>query len=133
MIKIVFGISAVVASFVLADSLTCNQCSLGLVGFCLNPGSLVCMGNSSSCFTGKATFPSISAFPGFNSQGCMANALCGNTTTSTILGATYTTTTTCCSTNLCNPVVMSGAPSAKLTITTALGAALMASLWGSML
>uniref|UniRef100_A0A6Q2WSC5 UPAR/Ly6 domain-containing protein n=1 Tax=Esox lucius TaxID=8010 RepID=A0A6Q2WSC5_ESOLU len=131
--KIIFGIVAVVASFMLAESLTCNKCSFGLLGVCLNPSATVCATNTSACFTGLATFPSLTSFSGFNSQGCMENALCGNSTSGTILGATYNVITPCCNTNLCNPVTTSGAASVKLTVTTVIGAALVASLWGCML
>ncbi|XP_035650875.1 uncharacterized protein LOC118399155 [Oncorhynchus keta] len=130
--KIAFGILAVVASFMLVESLTCNKCDVGLVGVCLNAADHVCTTNTSRCFTGKATFPSLSTFLGFNTQGCLEGAMC-NTTVDTLMGATYTTVRTCCDTNKCNPVTISGATSAKLSVTAALGAALVASVWGRML
>ncbi|KAJ8355054.1 hypothetical protein AAFF_G00104110 [Aldrovandia affinis] len=49
-----------------------------------------------NCYTGKAAFPSISGFLGFNTQGCLASASCNSTTNGTILGATYLMTRTCC-------------------------------------
>ncbi|XP_010898764.1 sperm acrosome membrane-associated protein 4 [Esox lucius] len=131
--KTIFGIVAVAATFMLAEALTCNNCNFGLMGFCLTPRSTVCTTNTSTCFTGKAAFPSLPSFSGFNSQGCMENALCTNSTSGTILGATYTITTTCCNTTLCNPVTTSGAASVKLTVTTVIGAAMVASMWGCML
>ncbi|XP_014032463.1 sperm acrosome membrane-associated protein 4 [Salmo salar] len=131
--KIIFGVLAVVASFMLAESLTCNKCDVGLVGVCLNAADQVCTTNTSRCFTGRATFPSLTTFLGFNTQGCLESAMCNNTTNATLLGATYTTVRTCCDTNKCNPVTISGATSAKLSVTAAFGAALVASVWGSML
>ncbi|KAM9418160.1 uncharacterized protein ACWYII_021865 [Salvelinus alpinus] len=131
--KIVFGILAVVASFMLAESLTCNKCNVGLMGVCLNPTDQSCPTNT-SCFTGRATFPSLTTFLGFNTQGCLENAKCNITNTNeTLLTVSYTTVTTCCDTNKCNPIIISGATSAKLSVTAALSAALVASVWGSML
>uniref|UniRef100_A0A8C7H5W6 UPAR/Ly6 domain-containing protein n=1 Tax=Oncorhynchus kisutch TaxID=8019 RepID=A0A8C7H5W6_ONCKI len=119
-----------VVSFVkfLMESLTCNKCDVGLVGVCLNAADQVCTTNTSRCFTGKAS----NTFLGFNTQGCLEGAMC-NTTDATLMGATYTTVRTCCDTNKCNPVTISGATSAKLSVTTALSATLVASVWGSML
>ncbi|KAJ8000401.1 hypothetical protein DPEC_G00204440 [Dallia pectoralis] len=131
--KLVFVIMALVASVMLAESLTCNQCSVGLVGLCLKPSTIVCTTNTSSCFTGKGTFPSVPLFSGFNSQGCLENVLCNNSTNTILLGATFTTTTLCCNTTQCNPVTFSGASSVKLTVSTAIGAALVASMWSCML
>ncbi|KAK6323590.1 hypothetical protein J4Q44_G00059290 [Coregonus suidteri] len=135
--KIIFGILAVVASFMLAESaskfsltsLTCNKCSVGLLGVCMNAADEVCITNKSSCFTGRATFPSLTSFVGFNTQGCLESIMCNTTTNATLLGATYTSVKTCCDSNKCNPVTISGATSAKLSVTTALGAALVASVW----
>ncbi|KAG7225452.1 hypothetical protein INR49_027446 [Caranx melampygus] len=132
--KVLFGIIAVVASFILADSLTCNKCSFGLIGFCLNSAEQECSTNSSVCFTGRASFPSLSDFVGFNSQGCLDDSTgCNMTTNATLLGVSFQTTTECCSTDKCNPVTLSGAPSTKMTLTAAIGAAVLASVWGSIL
>jgi len=134
MARILFGIIAVVASVMLADSLTCNKCSVGLLGYCLNQADVACTENSTEvCFTGKATFPSISGFNGFNSQGCMMPTGCNATTNSTLMGITYQTQIECCSTDKCNPVTLSGAPTTKLSLTAALGAAVLASFWGTMM
>ncbi|XP_078146593.1 uncharacterized protein LOC144542896 [Centroberyx gerrardi] len=131
--RIVFGIIAAVASFMLVESLTCNKCSVGLFGYCLNSADVTCSTNTSVCFTGRATFPSLSEFQGFNTQGCREPSGCNATTNSTLLGATVQTTVECCSTDRCNPVQLSGAPSTKLSLTAALAAAALASVWGSML
>ncbi|KAM9415064.1 uncharacterized protein ACWYII_024128 isoform 1-T2 [Salvelinus alpinus] len=135
--KIIFGILAVASSFMPAESaskfglvsLTCNKCSVGLLGVCMNAADEVCVTNTSSCFTGRATFPSLTTFVGFNTQGCLESAMCNTTTNATLLGTTYTSVKACCNSNKCNPVTISGATSAKLSVTTALGAALVASVW----
>ncbi|CAB1351317.1 unnamed protein product, partial [Coregonus sp. 'balchen'] len=96
-------------------SLTCNKCSVGLLGVCMNAADEVCITNKSSCFTGRATFPSLTSFVGFNTQGCLESIMCNTTTNATLLGATYTSVKTCCDSNKCNPVTISGATSAKLS------------------
>ncbi|KAM9339917.1 uncharacterized protein ABDE67_015642 [Symphorus nematophorus] len=131
--KIVFGIIAAVASLMLVDSLTCNQCSYGLAGFCLSNSEVSCSTNTSVCFTGKASFPSVSTSVGFNTQGCREPDGCNMTTNATLIGVTYTTQIDCCSTDKCNPVQVSGAPSTKMTLAAAIGAAALASMWSSML
>ncbi|XP_012686858.2 alpha-elapitoxin-As2a-like [Clupea harengus] len=128
---LLFALLGLVASFYLADSLTCNKCSFGLVGFCLSSSEETCVGNDTSCFTGKATFPSVSSFSGFNTQGCLATSFCTDALNGTILGVTYEVAFTCCSTDKCNPTVVSGAPSAYISTTVALTAALVASVCGS--
>ncbi|XP_035537337.1 alpha-elapitoxin-As2a-like [Morone saxatilis] len=129
--RIVLAVVAVIASFMLVDSLNCNKCSYGLLGFCISSSEITCSTNTSVCFTGKASFSSISV--GFNTQGCREPAGCNATVNSTLLGVDYTTKIDCCSTDKCNPVQISGAPSSKMTLTAALGVAVLASLWGSML
>uniref|UniRef100_A0AAQ5YXY8 UPAR/Ly6 domain-containing protein n=1 Tax=Amphiprion ocellaris TaxID=80972 RepID=A0AAQ5YXY8_AMPOC len=132
--RILFGIIAAVASFMLVDSLTCNTCSFGLIGICLNSGEETCSTNSSVCFTGKATFSSLQSFSGFNSQGCLADAsTCNATTNATLLGVTYQTQIECCSTDKCNPLTLSGAPSAKMSLTAAVSVAVLASMFGNMM
>ncbi|KAJ8373159.1 hypothetical protein AAFF_G00270650 [Aldrovandia affinis] len=111
-------------------ALTCNECSVGILGRCLIPDSVECDASMPNCYTGKAAFPSISEFLGFNTQGCLDSASCNSTTNGTILGAAYTVTRTCCATDNCNPVV-SGAGSVQLSLTAAASAALVATVWGS--
>ncbi|KAG7324626.1 hypothetical protein KOW79_012642 [Hemibagrus wyckioides] len=129
--KAVFlGIVAAIGFFALAESLTCNSCSVGLIGFCLNPSSVTCSTNTSSCTTSKASFPSITAFSGFSSQGCLESSQCNGTTSGTLLGATYTISRTCCSTDKCNPLVLSGASYVHVSLTAVLSVALLACIWG---
>jgi len=129
--RIVFGIIAVIAFFVLADSLTCNKCSVGLVGYCLNSAEETCATNTSLCFTSKAVFPNITAFVGFNTQGCKEAAGCNITETGTLLGGGYEVSTSCCDADKCNPVVLGGAPSRRSSLSVALGAAAVAFVLGS--
>lgn len=68
---------------------------------------------------------------GFNTQGCREPSGCNATTNGTLLGVTYELKIDCCSTDKCNPVQLSGAPSARMTLTAALGAAVLASVLGS--
>lgn len=131
--KILFGIIAVVASFVLVESLTCNQCSYGIAGFCLSLTEETCSTNTSVCSTAKATFPSVSSSVGFNTQGCSEPSGCNMTTNGTLSFFTYEIKIDCCSTDKCNPTQVSGAPSTRMTFTAAIGAAVLASLWGSLL
>uniref|UniRef100_A0A667X9W4 UPAR/Ly6 domain-containing protein n=1 Tax=Myripristis murdjan TaxID=586833 RepID=A0A667X9W4_9TELE len=114
-------------------SLTCNKCTVGLFGFCVDSSETSCTTNTSVCYTGKASFPSISGFSGFSQQGCREPSGCNATTNGTILGATYQVEIQCCNSDKCNPVTLSGAPSTKLSLTAAIGAAVLASVWGSML
>ncbi|XP_063040904.1 sperm acrosome membrane-associated protein 4-like [Engraulis encrasicolus] len=125
------GLIGLIASIYLVDSLTCNKCSVGLVGFCISQTEETCAGNQ-SCYTGKAVFTSISSFNGFNTQGCLDTSGCNTTSTSSILGASYTVTQTCCDTDKCNPIDTSGAPPVTyVSATMALSAALLASVWSS--
>ncbi|CAB1436523.1 unnamed protein product [Pleuronectes platessa] len=135
MARIVLGLVAVIACFMLVDSLTCKKCSLSVFGFCLNSDTVTCDTNVTNCFTGKATFPSVPSFSGFNSQGCLAlaeNAGCNKTTNDTLLGFEYKVQLDCCTSDECNPVNTSDAPVTKLTFTAAIAAALLASVCGSM-
>ncbi|KAI3358730.1 hypothetical protein L3Q82_015132, partial [Scortum barcoo] len=117
------------------DSLTCNKCSYGLVGFCLSNSQVTCGNSSDVCFTAKTTFPSISSSVGFNTQGCRAVNSCNMTTNAniTVLNIAYQTQIDCCSTDKCNPTQVSGAPTTKMTLTAAVGVAVLASVWGSIL
>ncbi|XP_027891359.1 sperm acrosome membrane-associated protein 4-like isoform X2 [Xiphophorus couchianus] len=121
-------------AFAVVDSLICNKCSVSVFGFCLNSSNETCTGNDTVCYTGKANFPSISSFNGFTNQGCRVNdASCNKTTSATLLGVTYNTTISCCSSDRCNPVTLSGAPTTKMTFTAAITGAVLASFLGSML
>ncbi|KAJ8334969.1 hypothetical protein SKAU_G00406080 [Synaphobranchus kaupii] len=128
--RILCGIFTVAVCFLLADALTCNQCIVGIFGTCLIRDSVLCEASEPNCFTGKAEFPTVSSFLGFNTQGCIDSASCNRTTNGTILGALYTVKITCCATDSCNPVV-SGAGSVQLSLTAATSAALVACVWSS--
>ncbi|KAM6899217.1 uncharacterized protein FYW49_017317 [Xenentodon cancila] len=126
MAKIILAIAAVVASFILAESLTCNKCTFSLLGVCLNSNNETCSLNTSVCFTGRATFTSLPAFTGFSTQGCKDNTTgCNATVSGTLLGATFETKTDCCSSDKCNPITISGAPSTKMTLTSAIAASVL--------
>ncbi|KAF7664089.1 hypothetical protein LDENG_00190660 [Lucifuga dentata] len=131
--RIVLGIIAVAASLMLVESLTCNSCTFSLVGFCLNQGEVNCMTNTSVCYTGRVAFTTLTSFVGFNNQGCRLPAGCNVTTNGTLLGAPYQTRIECCSTDRCNAVQISGAPSTKITLTAAIGTTILASVLGSLL
>ncbi|XP_016518296.1 long neurotoxin 77-like isoform X1 [Poecilia formosa] len=132
--KLFFGFVVAVASLALVDSLVCSKCSASVFGFCLNSSNVTCTGNDTVCYTGKATFPSITSFNGFSNQGCRVNdASCNKTTTSSLLGVSYNTEITCCSTDRCNPVTLSGATTTKMTFSAAITGAVLASFLGSML
>ncbi|KAM8766366.1 uncharacterized protein AB9X84_005617 [Acanthopagrus schlegelii] len=131
--KVLFGIIAAVASIMLVDSLTCNECKYGLLGFCLSNSEITCATNTSQCSSGKTSFPSISTSIGFNTLGCTESTACNITANATIIGVAYTSVLNCCGTDKCNTVALSGAPSTKMTLTAAVSAAILASVWGSML
>ncbi|XP_056272614.1 alpha-elapitoxin-As2a-like [Pseudoliparis swirei] len=131
--KTVFVIIAVLASFMLADSLICNKCKYGMLGYCLSTTQLTCKNTSYVCFTGKASFTTYSS-ASFNTQGCMNPAGCNETTSGSLVGLEYNTTLACCSTDKCNPLkISSGASSAKMSLTAAIGVAVLASMCGSFL
>ncbi|XP_023815643.1 sperm acrosome membrane-associated protein 4 isoform X4 [Oryzias latipes] len=129
--KFLFVVAAVLASFIAAESLVCNKCSFSLLGVCLNSGTVTCSTNTSVCYTGKAVFPSLTSFSGFNNQGCQDTTTgCNATTSASLLGVTYNTTISCCSSDKCNPVtITSGAPSTKMAFTAAATVALLASVF----
>uniref|UniRef100_A0A385NIE2 Electromagnetic perceptive protein n=1 Tax=Kryptopterus bicirrhis TaxID=310914 RepID=A0A385NIE2_9TELE len=126
---VLLGFAAVIGFFAIAESLTCNTCSVSLIGICLNPATATCSTNTSVCTTGRASFTGVLGFLGFNSQGCTEGAQCNGTVSGSILGASYTVTQTCCSTNNCNPVT-SGASYVQISVSAALSAALLACVWG---
>ncbi|XP_034456206.1 uncharacterized protein LOC117770662 [Hippoglossus hippoglossus] len=189
MARIVLGIVAVIASFMLVDSLTCNKCSLSLLGYCISSSTETCADNTTTCFTAKAcksprnfqmltpfpfkhhtaaqasftsvlpkhcdaqthrsastpqcsqlpnqyhmSFPKLPDFAGFSSQGCGVSSIgCNATGNDTLLTFSYNIKSECCSGDKCNPInLTSDAPATKLTFTAAIGAALLASVWGSM-
>ncbi|XP_062414420.1 uncharacterized protein spaca4l isoform X1 [Pungitius pungitius] len=126
--KIVIVIIGVLASLMLADSLTCNQCKYSLLSFCIGNSALTCPTNTSVCFSGNTTFPDLSGV-GFKNQGCKEIDGCNATTNGTLLGISYQTKISCCSSDKCN----NAAPSTKMTFTAVIGVAAMALMWGSVL
>uniref|UniRef100_A0A8C9SKJ6 UPAR/Ly6 domain-containing protein n=1 Tax=Scleropages formosus TaxID=113540 RepID=A0A8C9SKJ6_SCLFO len=117
-------------SFLTADALKCNTCSVGLFGYCFFGSTATCSSNQTSCYTSNAAFTGVSGFSGFATQGCYSGSSpgCNSSYTGTILSATYVVTTTCCSTDNCNPIT-NGAPGVKVSLTVATSAALLASVW----
>ncbi|XP_030644294.1 ly-6/neurotoxin-like protein 1 [Chanos chanos] len=124
--KFLLAAVVVVASLLAAEALTCKKCTVGVLGRCIIGSTETCTGNDNNCYTGKAEF-NITGALSFYSQGCIASSSC-NGTSGTVLGVGYTVTRTCCNTDQCN-----GASSIQLPVTAALGAALLASVWGSYL
>ncbi|KAB5565327.1 hypothetical protein PHYPO_G00240030 [Pangasianodon hypophthalmus] len=127
---VLLGIIAVFGLFALAESLTCNKCSVSLIGICLNPSSMTCTTNTSVCTTARASFSGIAGFLGFNYQGCVESYLCNTTISNSILGANYSISQSCCSTDNCNPVQLNGASYVQLSLTAVLSSALLACVWG---
>ncbi|CAL1583358.1 unnamed protein product [Knipowitschia caucasica] len=121
---------AAIACFATVESLVCNKCSIGLLGYCLNAGNETCNSTSNVCYTSKAAFASVSSFKGFVNQGC-GNNTCGVNQTSKaengslpIIGVGYTITTSCCTTDKCNPVDTSGASATAASLSVLSVAAL---------
>ncbi|XP_036395142.1 protein Bouncer-like [Megalops cyprinoides] len=126
--KLVCGILAVALYFVVAESLTCNNCKVGILGKCLISTTTTCSAAQPNCYTGKAAFPNITDFLGFYTKGCLDTASCNQTMNGSILGASYTVTRSCCSTDNCTPANSAG--TVHLSLTT--GAILLASVWNSL-
>ncbi|XP_062342578.1 protein Bouncer-like [Osmerus eperlanus] len=122
--KFLWACVAVVALAVVAESLTCNTCSVGILNTCVFGSTATCSASEPNCYKGQATF-NVSSVVNLYTKGCLASSSCNTTTTGNILGAGYTVSRTCCSTDRCN-----GASSIQLPLTAALGAALVA-LWSS--
>ncbi|CAL8292579.1 unnamed protein product [Merluccius merluccius] len=133
MAKVLCVILAALASFMLVESLDCNQCNVGVLGVCLNSEVVTCTNNSNSqCFTGRASFPNIASSIGINLQGCRENCT-DSTTNTTVLGATLSTVVQCCNTEKCNPVTISGATTTTtLSLAAVLASALLASAWSTL-
>ncbi|XP_012725888.2 uncharacterized protein LOC110366379 isoform X2 [Fundulus heteroclitus] len=130
--KLFLCFAVAIASLALVESLTCNSCSASVFGFCLSSSNVTCSGDNQTCYTGKATFPSVSSFGGFSNQGCRLNTTCNNATGS-LLGFNYNVNFSCCATDNCNPLTFSGAPSTKMTFTAAIAGAVLATILGSKL
>ncbi|CAB1351318.1 unnamed protein product [Coregonus sp. 'balchen'] len=122
--KFMWGCMALVGLFVVAESLNCNTCSVGVGSFCLIGSSKTCSTSEPNCYTGLAVF-NVSSILGIKIKGCLATASCNTTSTGSILTAGYTVSQTCCSTDLCN-----GAGAIQLPLIVAIGAALVA-IWST--
>ncbi|XP_014905482.1 uncharacterized protein LOC106958212 isoform X1 [Poecilia latipinna] len=132
--KLLFAAVVAIASFALVESLTCNQCSISLLGFCLSSSQPTCAANE-TCYTEKFYFPALTSFKGVIRQGCRANdTICGISNSSTILSVQIKTDVACCDTDKCNTVDLTGAaPDLKMTFLVTMVGAAMASMWGSFL
>uniref|UniRef100_A0A8C6LQ61 UPAR/Ly6 domain-containing protein n=1 Tax=Nothobranchius furzeri TaxID=105023 RepID=A0A8C6LQ61_NOTFU len=117
--------------FFLLESLSCNKCSFSVFGLCVGASTESCSNSTRNvCYTGKT-----GDFVGFNNQGCKDdNSNCNQTIQGTLMFVNYTTTLTCCNTDKCNPTTLSSsAATAKMTVTGAVGAAILASVLGSIM
>ncbi|KAF4081686.1 hypothetical protein AMELA_G00164120 [Ameiurus melas] len=127
---VLLGIAVVIGFFALAESLTCNTCSVNMFGICLfgNLSTVNCTTNTSVCTT--ASYMNGSGLPSFYFQDCLESSLCNNTDSSFFLGVTYNISQNCCSTDRCNRVVNSGDSYVQLPLTAVLSATLLACVWG---
>ncbi|XP_029977036.1 protein Bouncer-like [Salarias fasciatus] len=112
------------ATIVAAHSLTCRSCFIGTFSTCFFPTEVNCDNATSSCFRGEAQFNATGSLS-LHTRGCIDSDVCNVTITGSILGAGYTSSFTCCGTDLCN-----GATSVQVSLTAALCAAILSSLWG---
>ncbi|XP_031722516.1 alpha-elapitoxin-As2a-like [Anarrhichthys ocellatus] len=128
MAKIVIAIIAIVASFMMAESLICRKCTYGLGTFCPSSSDETCPTSNYVCFNGTISFSGFSSL-GIKSQGCRFPTGCNSTVTSTLLGLRYTSTISCCSTDRC----ANAAPSTKMTLTAVIGVAALASMWSTIM
>ncbi|XP_015232439.1 sperm acrosome membrane-associated protein 4-like [Cyprinodon tularosa] len=119
--KAIIGLSALIVA---ASCLDCRQCPVGVFGSCFFGDDLTCSNGTESCYTGEAQFNATGAVT-LHTRGCIDSDLCGVTLTGFLFGAAYTSTFTCCTTDLCN-----SASSVQLSLTVALCAAILSSLWG---
>ncbi|KAI3358728.1 hypothetical protein L3Q82_015130 [Scortum barcoo] len=108
----------------LAQCLTCRQCPIGISGICFFGSKVTCDNATQSCYSGDAQFNATASLT-LHTRGCLDSDLCGSTLTGNLLGAGYTARFQCCTTDMCN-----GAASVQLSLTVALCAAVLSSLWG---
>ncbi|XP_044191893.1 protein Bouncer-like [Thunnus albacares] len=107
-----------------AQCLTCRQCPVGILGTCLFGSDVTCNNATERCYTGEAQFNTTEKVS-LHIRGCLDSDLCKKQPTGTILGIQYTSSFNCCNTALCN-----GATSVQLSLTVAVCAAVLSSLWG---
>ncbi|XP_056273508.1 sperm acrosome membrane-associated protein 4-like [Pseudoliparis swirei] len=105
-----------------AQCLTCRQCPVAIFGTCLFGSDVQCNNATKSCYRGEAQFNATGTLK-LQIRGCLDTDLCEKTLTGSFLGAGYTSKFNCCSGNLCN-----GVPSVQLSLTVALGAAILSFL-----
>ncbi|KAF4081685.1 hypothetical protein AMELA_G00164110 [Ameiurus melas] len=125
---VLLGIAVVIGFFALAESLTCNKCTVNMFGICLKPSTVNCATSTSVCNT--ISFTTTSGFPNFYSQDCLESSLCNNTDSSSFFGVTYNASQNCCSSDSCNRVGNSGDSYVQLPLTAVLSATLLACVWG---
>ncbi|XP_040909284.1 sperm acrosome membrane-associated protein 4-like [Toxotes jaculatrix] len=113
------------AFIAVAQCLNCRQCPIGIFGTCLFGSDVTCNNQTQSCYTGEAQFNATGVVK-LHIRGCLDSDLCGKTLTGSLLGAAYTSSFQCCTTDLCN-----GATSVQISLTVALCAAILSSLWGT--
>ncbi|XP_049890660.1 sperm acrosome membrane-associated protein 4-like [Epinephelus moara] len=119
--KAVIVLSAFITA---AQCLTCRQCPIGVLGGCLFGEDVTCQNATESCYRGQAQFNATGDLT-LHIRGCLDSDLCGRTITSNFLGVGFSSSFECCTTDLCN-----GATSVQLSLTVALCAAILSSLWG---
>ncbi|XP_034066154.1 protein Bouncer-like isoform X2 [Gymnodraco acuticeps] len=103
--------------------LTCRQCPIGTSATCLSGKDIQCAANE-LCFQGELRFNGTEQVS-LHKRGCLSSTLCGTLLDSNLLGEGFTAFLQCCAFNLCN-----GAASVQLSVTAALSAAMLSSLWG---
>ncbi|KAG7225453.1 hypothetical protein INR49_027447 [Caranx melampygus] len=116
--RFLWSCAALLALFVTVQSLSCYKCDVSILGSCLRTAPVNCTNTQNRCFSAVAKFSA--DLLDIHQRGCTEETQCKNETGS-ILTVNYTITRTCCSNNLCN-----GASSARLPVTVALSAALVA-------
>ncbi|XP_047240235.1 sperm acrosome membrane-associated protein 4-like [Girardinichthys multiradiatus] len=119
--KAVIGLSALIVA---ANCLNCRKCSVGVFGSCFFGSDVTCEDATQSCYSGEAKF-NATGFVTLHTRGCLDSDLCGLTLTGSLLNAAYTSTFSCCTKDMCN-----GATSVQLSLTVALGAAVLSLLSG---
>eukprot|EP00064_Thunnus_orientalis_P020582 superscaffoldBa00005732_g20721 len=122
--KLLWVSAALMALFVTGESLTCNTCKMGIGGECLISITETCDITHNNCYWGELKFNATGQVS-LHTRGCLDSDLCGVTLTGTLLSVGWTSSFQCCNTTLCN-----GATSVQLSLTVAVCAAVLSSLWG---
>uniref|UniRef100_A0A3Q2YSN3 UPAR/Ly6 domain-containing protein n=1 Tax=Hippocampus comes TaxID=109280 RepID=A0A3Q2YSN3_HIPCM len=119
MARILIGVIAALACFMLVHCLICRQCPVSILDLCLF-GSDITLTYCSAMLISE--FNSTGAIS-LEIRGCLDSDLCGDVLTGNIFGNGYTASFECCNTDRCN-----GATSVQLSQTMAVCVALF-SLW----